>query len=156
MTGVSRKPVSKKNSYAAYFDRPPIQIAYDTVRPYPTQPIVYNGVIPPPPPLPMSIQVPGQSTMTSSTSSYGTFYGAPYGTQLTPAEAGTSNGPVIYDASKGNIPPPPPLPEDTPEVTDKAENSESPQQEEKPIKYNFDYESTMTEEDLVFYLSHGN
>ena len=152
MTGASRKPAPKKNSYAAYFDRPPIQIAYDTIRPYPSQPVVYNGAIPPPPPLPMSIQVPAQSTMTSPTTSYGTSYGAPYAPPLTSPTAGTGNGPVIYDASKGNIPPPPPLPEDAPEAADKPDNTTSPQHEEQPIKYNFDYESTMTEEDLVFFL----
>lgn len=157
MSGVSRTPVSKKNSYAAYFDRSPIQIAYDTIRPYPPQPIVYNGAIPPPPPLPISMQVPSQMAAVSPTAPSTAPSTTPSSIPLAPPSTvpivgGT--GPIVYDASKGNIPPPPPLPGNVTESTSTAtattsESSQPPLADSQPIKYNFDYESTMTEEDLV-------
>ena len=72
------------------------------------------------------------------------------------------NQPVVYDEKAGNIPPPPPL--NQPVVYDKRTGNIPPppplQQEPapvqppldangKPVKYNFDYDSKLTEEDLV-------
>ena len=72
------------------------------------------------------------------------------------------NQPVVYDEKAGNIPPPPPL--NQPIVYDKRTGNIPPppplQQEPapvqppldangKPVKYNFDYDSKLTEEDLV-------
>ena len=50
------------------------------------------------------------------------------------------SGPVVYNESMGNIPPPPP-PSDQPT--------------QPPIKYNFDYESKLTEEDLVVFYNNS-
>ena len=50
------------------------------------------------------------------------------------------SGPVVYSESMGNIPPPPP-PSDQPT--------------QPPIKYNFDYESKLTEEDLVVFYNNS-
>ena len=128
-----RKVTTKKKAFL-FDDAPPIRITYDTVPSVQqwraqfeeNQPVVYDekaGNIPPPPPL---------------------------------------NQPVVYDERTGNIPPPPPL--NQPIVYDERAGNIPPppllQQEPapvqppldangKPVKYNFDYDSKLTEEDLV-------
>ena len=53
------------------------------------------------------------------------------------------NQPVVYDERTGNIPPPPPLQQEPAPVQPPLDANG------KPVKYNFDYDSKLTEEDLV-------
>ena len=53
------------------------------------------------------------------------------------------NQPVVYDERTGNIPPPPPLQKEPAPVQPPLDANGN------PVKYNFDYDSKLTEEDLV-------
>lgn len=126
-----RKKTQKRKAFL-FDDMPPIRIHYDTVPSAQewraqfeeNQPVVYDeatGNIPPPPPMPTS-------------------------------------QPIVYDEKMGNIPPPPPLtstshptPYNAPPTPSQAAPMEQTEQTEQkpPIKYNFDYDSKLTEEDLV-------
>ena len=58
---------------------------------------------------------------------------------IIPPPPPVGSGPVVYNESTSNIPPPPP----------------SDQSTQPPIKYNFDYESKLTEEDLVVFYNNS-
>ena len=152
MSGVSdRRRISKKNAYLSA-DRPAITIQYDRIdgntMPYPTlyggtpflyqpmgmgMPVMYNaatGNIPPPPPI---------------------VYDEKTGNIPPPP-------PIVYDEKTGNIPPPPPLEHDDkagvippppPPTTEVDSTATAATTTTPPIHYNFDYESKLTEEDLV-------
>lgn len=121
---------------SSYLDSAPsFKITYDTV---PTQeqwqaslynnaPVVYdpNGNVPPPPPV-------GSMRVDSVSPSI-------------PPPPPVGSGPLVYDPLTGNIPPPPPSVGS--EETPSTDTSTAPPKE--TIKYNFDYESKLTEEDLV-------
>ena len=61
--------------------------------------------------------------------------------------------PIVYDEKMGNIPPPPPLPSTSHPTANNTPPAPSQTEEaattSTPIKYNFDYDSKLTEEDLV-------
>ena len=63
------------------------------------------------------------------------------------------SGPVVYNESTSNIPPPPPVGSGPVVYNESTSNIPPPppsdQPTQPPIKYNFDYESKLTEEDLV-------
>ena len=132
LDALGRRKKTQKRKAFLFDDMPPIRIHYDTVPSAQewraqfeeNQPVVYDeatGNIPPPPPMPTS-------------------------------------QPIVYDEKMGNIPPPPPLtstshptPYNTPPTPSQAAPMEQTEQTEQkpPIKYNFDYDSKLTEEDLV-------
>ena len=128
----NKKVTSKKNAY--YMNSyPSINITYDTV-PTPEQwqaslnntaPVVYNENMGNIPPPPPVGS--GPVVYNESTSNI-------------PPPPPVGSGPVVYNESMGNIPPPPP-PSDQPT--------------QPPIKYNFDYESKLTEEDLVVFYNNS-
>ena len=128
----NKKVTSKKNAY--YMNSyPSINITYDTV-PTPeqwqaslnnTSPVVYNENMGNIPPPPPVGS--GPIVYNDSTSNI-------------PPPPPVGSGPVVYNESMGNIPPPPP-PSDQPT--------------QLPIKYNFDYESKLTEEDLVVFYNNS-
>ena len=128
----NKKVTSKKNAY--YMNSyPSINITYDTV-PTPeqwqaslnnTSPVVYNENMGNIPPPPPVGS--GPVVYNESTSNI-------------PPPPPIGSGPVVYNESMGNIPPPPP-PSDQPT--------------QPSIKYNFDYESKLTEEDLVVFYNNS-
>lgn len=132
-----RKMSNKKIS--SYLDSAPsFKITYDTV---PTQeqwqaslynnaPVVYdpNGDVPPPPPV-------GSMRVDSISPS------------IPPPPPPVGSGPLVYDPLTGNIPPPPPSVGS--EETASTDTPIAPPKE--TVKYNFDYESKLTEEDLVWF-----
>lgn len=157
MSGVSvdRRRMSKKNAYLSA-DRPAITIQYDRIdgntMPYPTlyggtpflyqpagmgMPVMYNaatGNIPPPPPIVYdektgNIPPPPPIVYDEKTGN------------IPPPP------PIVYDEKTDNIPPPPPIAHD--EKTDNLPPPPTNTETTPPIKYNFDYESKLTEEDLV-------
>ena len=148
----NKKVTSKKNAY--YMNSyPSINITYDTV-PTPEQwqaslnntaPVVYNenmGNIPPPPPVGSGPVVYNESTSNI------------------PPPPPIGSGPVVYNESTSNIPPPPPIGSGPVVYNENMGNIPPPpppsdQTTQPPIKYNFDYESKLTEEDLVVFYNNS-
>ena len=193
-----RKPSAKKASYYDY-DRPSIQVQYDTINqypsyynqpgmyPYPMQgyaPVVYNpavGNIPPPPPLPAGIgsmpvvydeaagNIPPPPPLPSSTPAYpeveeshstDTIFVSTVNPSSQPTTMTSKKGVDRDDDDKNNtntnisnssfIPPPPPPPLPLSEENDHEEGEKEKEEGvESSIKYNFNYEEALTEEDLV-------
>ena len=70
-----------------------------------------------------------------------------------------NTSPVVYNENMGNIPPPPPVGSGPIVYNESTSNIPPPppsdQPTQPPIKYNFDYESKLTEEDLVVFYNNS-